>query len=490
MVKKHFLTIIVCLYSTLFLPQESDARLNSLTAGITTGYDITDTTYDNGDISEGTIPPQNKRISKLSIGPIIIIKSSSSMDELSIDYRPSYAYDTENSTSDMDHNFSLSGYRNLSKELRLDVNEKFIYSDDPNLIVDNSSSDYNKERKRYWTNTVTIKPTYTYDTKSFFGGSYTYRLLRNDDTGIGGYEDYDKHTADLFLTHRFDSSWNIEGDVAYTRGLFNPPEQAVVDQVVSGITAGTTSTVDADNFSNDLSEYHANAIVNWVVSPSQTLQTRYKFSASNYEAILRNDSILHNVSFGVEYQYSKQLSVSLGGGPSYEKTDSYNANWNYNAYFDFNYSLSQRTAFSVSAEKGYEYDNFSSNNNQLGRDQGLTEFLDWQLNFSHKLLKNLDLSLFASYRDEQQESIVQGITTVIGNEINLQGSTSEERRQLTVFDRDIYRGGVTIKYVFMEYWTTALNYTYRKQDSEQINDSYDENRAYLTLAVQNELFRW
>ena len=264
----------------------------------------------------------------------------------------------------------------------------------------------------------------------------------------------------------------------------------MVEAGLESVTEGSTANTDTSDLSNDLSEYRANAIVNWIFTPSKTLQTKYSFSASNYEAILRNDSILHNLSFGAQYQYSKLLSFGLGGGPSYEKTDSYDANWNYNAYFNLNYTLSKRTSFSASAEKSYEQDNFSSNNNQLGRDQGLTEFVDWQLNFSHKLLKDLDLSLFASYRDERQENIVHGIVTVVEEGTDLQETDRDDRRELSVFDRDIYRAGLTLTYRFMQHWSTAFNYTYRRQDSERINDSYDENRAYLTLSVQNEIFRW
>jgi len=494
MLKSHPILYTTVFLSSLMLSSASHARLNVFTAGITTGADYSETNYDKDQIDEEVIgSSKNRRSTKLTIGPILILESSSSIDKLTINYRPEYAYDIEDSKSEIDHNLSLSGYRNVSKELRFDLSENFIYSDDPDLVADDSSSDYNKGRKRYWSNTFNLKSTYTYDSESFFGGGYTFRVLRNEDTGIGGYENYDKHTADLFLTHHFNSSWNIASSVSYTRGLFDPPEQASIDRVESGLEAiaeGSTSSLDSGDLSNDLSEYRVSADVNWVFTPAKTLQTKYTFSASNYEAILRNDSILHNLSLGAQYQYSKRLSFSFGGGPSYEKTDTYDANWNYNAYFNVKYSISKRTSFSASAEKSYEQDNFSSNNNQFGRDQGLTEFINWQLDFSHKLLKDLDLSLYASYRDERQENIVHGIVTAIDEEVDLEGTNREDRRELSVFDRDIYRAGITFKYSFIQYWNAALNYSYRRQNSERINDSYDENRAYLTLSVQNEIFRW
>ncbi len=486
-----FTTVFV---SALLMHSTTHARVNIFTAGIVTGVDYSETNYDKDTIDdEVVVDSANHRSKKLTIGPILTLESSSSIDKFIINYRPGYAYDIEGSTSDINHNLAVSGYRNLSKELRFDLSESFIYSDDPDLVTDDNSSDYNKGRKRYWTNDLNIKSTYTYDSESFLGGGYTFRILRNDDTGVGGYENYDKHTADLFLTHRFNSSWNIASSLSYTLGLFDPPDQKVVDRIESGLEAvaeNSTAAIESDDLSNDLSEYRANATVNWIFTPVKTLQIKYNFSASNYDAILRNDSILHNLSFGAQYQHSKRLSFSIGGGPSYEKTDTYDANWNYNAYFTCKYSISKRTSVSASAEKGYEQDNFSTNNNQYGRDQGLTEFTDWQLDFSHKLLKNMDLSLYTSYRNERQENIVHGIVTVLDEGTDLQETDREDRRELSIFERDIYRAGVSLNYSFMQYWKAALNYSHRRQNSERINDSYDENRAYLTLSVQNEIFRW
>ncbi len=486
-----FTTVFI---SAFLMPSTTLARLNTLTAGIVTGVDYSETNYDKDETDDKTVVGSaNSRSKKLSVGPILILESSSSIDRLTINYRPDYTCDLEGSTSDTDHNLSVSGYRKLSKELRFDLSEKFIYSDDPDLVTDANSSDYNKGRKRYWTNNFNLKSTYTYNTESFLGGGYTYRILRNDDTGIGGYEDYDKHTANFFLTHQFNSSWNIDSSFSYTLGLFDPPDQEVVDTIEAGletVAEGSTAVIDSDNLSNDLSEYRANAIVNWFFTSAGTLQIKYSFSASNYDAILRNDSILHNFSLGAQYQHSKRLSFNIGGGPSYEKTDTYDANWNYNAYFTFKYSISKRTSFSASAEKGYEQNNFSTNNNQYGRDQGLTEFTDWKLDFSHKLLKNLDLTLYTSYRNERQENIVHGIVTVINEETDLRETDREDQRELTIFERDIYRAGASFKYSFMQYWKAALHYNFRRQNSERINDSYDENRAYVTLSVQNEIFRW
>ena len=492
MLQQTFASILAFTLLSTFAPPTALARQNTFTAGVSTGYDYSETMYDRDELDE-TLPSPNRRNKKLSIGPILIIDSKSSIDAISLDYRPSFVYDAEGKSHDMDHLFLLSGHRSLSKELFLEVSDRFVYSDDPELVEEDPGDDYNRGRKRYWTNTFNVKATYTYGGNSSFGGGYNYHILRNDDTGVGGYENYDKHTGDLFVSHRFNASWNMEGGVSYTKGLFDPPEQEVVDRVDSAISSASNSPeqdIDNSTLSNDLSEYNANATLNWVYAPAKTMEVRYYISATDYEAVLQNDSILHNLSLGANYRLSNHFSFAFGGGPSYEKTEGYKANWNYNAYLNVDYALSKRSTVSASAEKGYEQDNFSTDNTRLGRDQGLTEFTDYRLDLSYQLLKDLNLKLFVSYRDERQENIVHGLVTVADEDIDLTTTDREDRRELSSFDRDIYRGGLTLTYTFMRYWTTTLHYSFRRQNSERFNDSFDENRAYLTLSVQNDFFRW
>lgn len=491
MIKSPF-ALVLMLPATLCLTQPAQARLNTLTGGVTTGYDYNETIYKKGS-NDTDIPTEDTYLKKFSIGPLFIYETSSSIDQLTISYAPSYTYDVENSHNDVDHNFSLSGHRNFSRELRFDLSDSLIYSDDPDLIETANTSDYNKGRRRYYTNTFNINSTYTYDTESSFGGGYSYNILRNEDTGPGGYEDYDRHIADISLQHHINASWNIGATASYTLGLFDPPEQIITETVageLESIYPDITDGTDTRNLSNDLSEYRAGATLNWLFSQRETFLVSYDYSGTVYDAALRNNTDIHNLTFGARYQYNTRLSFGFGGGPSYEKTETFDSNIDYNAHVNLDYKISEHSTLSAKAEKGYDQENFSSNNNALGRDQGLTEFWEWQLNLSHQLLKDLTASLFVSYRDENQENIIQGVVTGLENDTALLTTDRETLRDASVFNRDIYTAGGSLSYSFLQWWTTSLHYTYRKQDSEQINDSYDEHRLYLTLSVQKELFRW
>ncbi len=112
------------------------------------------------------------------------------------------------------------------------------------------------------------------------------------------------------------------------------------------------------------------------------------------------------------------------------------------------------------------------------------------MDLSHQFLRDLQGNLFVSYRDEKQGNFLYGIATGVENEADLQATDRETFREESIFSRDIYVAGGSLSYSFMQHWSIALSYTYRKQDSEQLNDSYDEHSLYLTLTVQKELLRW
>lgn len=465
-----------------FLSSTVQARLNSFTSGITTGYSYTETQYDE----------RNRINSKFSVGPLFTLQSSSSLDQIIVKYNPTYNFNPEEKTSYFEHDAYLGCYREFTRRLRFDLSDSFIASDDPDLIETDDISDYNNSHKRYWTNRFNIKGRYMYDRESLFGGGYTYDILRNKDTGFDGYEDYDKHVADVFLQHRINASWKMAATASYTRGIFDPPDQEIADGVITGLDAlsdGITNDVDS-NISNDLSEYHASASLYWLASSTKTLHATYSYSASNYDAFVRHDTTLHNLTFGAEYKYSPLLAFALGGGPSYKKTESFDENWDYNAFFNFSYQLAKRSIFAGSISKGYDQENFSYNNTNYGRNQGLTEFWEYRLDFTQQLWKDLILTLFVAYHDEKQENVLDGVLNSVEGDIDLQSADNETFSEDSVFNTDAYVAGGSLSYAFMEYWKTALSYSYRKQDSEIINDCYEEHQVYLTLSVQKEIIRW
>ncbi len=484
-----FLLIAV---SLLLLSTPLQARQNILGGGIVTGIDFSDTQYRGEELTENS---SSKDVSKqkLSIGPILNFSSKSRTDSLTIRYNPSYAYDLKLSDSNWEHDFSLLAGRTLSKTFSVSLKEKFLYTDDPNLIDAGNSQSYQGDRRRYWTNNLSVTTTYNYGQERTVATGYHNSMLRNDYTGVGGYEDYDRHMVDLSLHHRFSTFWSMSLTTSYTRGLFDPPDPLVVETLSDGLetlSPGITESGDTRNLSDDLSEYRADMSLKHLFSRQKSILLQYDFSRTAYDAILRNDTDLHNLSIAVDYQYTKRLALSFGGGPSYEDTETYAPNWNYNAHLGLKYELTRQSQLSTDIKKGYEQENFSFNNTTYGRDQGLTEFWDVNLVLLHNLLRNLRARFFISYRDESQENLLYGVSSVTETDTAIQDTDRETLRKESIFSRDIYQTGARLRYTFRRFWTATVSYSYRKQDSELINDSYDEHRVYLTLAVEKEFLRW
>ena len=472
-------------FSVFLITATVEARLNTITGGITTGYDYDKTNYERDAAESSPLLNQETSQQQLSIGPLFIFETTSSTDGLTISYNPSYVYDFEDSQSDVDQSFSITAFRDFTRKLRIELGESFIYSDDPELLDAEISSDFNSGRRRYWTNNFNINSTYTYDTGSSFGAGYSFDILRNDDTGPGGYEDYDRHIVDLSLQHQINAAWNFSLFTNYTRGLFDLPEP-----ILEEISPSITGTVTAEELSNDLSEYQFGSAINWILSSRKTLFVSYDFSVTDYDAILRDDTYLHNLTFGAQYQHTRRLSFELGAGPSYEKTETFDPNWGYNGHFNLNYDFAQYTSISAGVEKGYDQENFSANNNLLGRDSGLTEFWNFNVDISHQINADLTATLFGSYRDEKRENILHGFVNAIETDAALAPTDRETFREESRFTRKIYEAGGSLSYTFLQWYTASVSYTYRDQDSEHLNDSYDEHRFFLTLAFQKELLRW
>lgn len=491
--RKQTLILFLIPFSTILLSHSVLARLNTITGGMTTSYDYDKTEYDREGGVENALSGEDDLTQQLSIGPLLIFETTSSIDGLSVSFNPSFVYDLEDSQSDIDQNFNLAAYRDFTRRLRIELNDDFIYSDDPQLLEDETSTNVNRGRRRYWTNDINLNTTYTYNTGSSVGAGYTYETLRNDDTGPGGYEDYDRHIADLSLQHRINTGWNFSLFTSYTRGLFDPPEPKRVERsetIFEEISPGITANVNTEQLSNDLTEYELGGTVNWIYSSRKTFFLSYNFSATNYDAILLFNTDLHNLTLGAQYQYTRRLSFDIGAGPSYEKTETFDPNWHYNCYFNLNYDIAERTSFSAGVETGYDQENFSANDNALNRDQGLTEFWNYNIDLSHEITNDLVATLFASYRDENQENILNGFENALETNESIASINRETFRDESTLSRKTYEAGGSLAYTFLQWYTASLRYTYSTQDSEIINDSYDEHRIYLTLSFQKELLRW
>jgi hypothetical protein len=456
------------------------ARQTMVTGAIGTGVDVRDRTYDRNRSDNSDDDQQ-----KIYISPTITLSSQGVYDQFSLQYTPSLNYDFIDDQNSVDHHLSLTAQRRLTSRWSMNLSNQYTYSDDPdsfststNTIEGGQSTDSGETSdtgsqdtlsrdqagRKYWTNAASIRTSYALFEKTSLSGGYTYSVLRND-TGSDGssYDEYDKHSFFSNLTHGFNAHWRSSLGVNYTRGLYDePPTDSAAD---------TTSN-------QDLNQYGLNAGVDYVQSIQDFFPLQYNLSETKYDGDTRNDTQSQQWSLGWNHSFDPQTSFSVGGGPSYAKTEGLDGQWGYNAYVTFTQQFQHATC-SLQLDKRYETNNFSGT-----EESGLSDTYNARANLSYQYTQNLGFDLFGRYSQQSQidpQGEYRDAVTGIATETQTGDST---------YDKDIYEAGIGLRYAFGRWYTAGLKYSYYVSDGQLDSDQYDEHRIMLSLSASKELWRW
>lgn len=451
---------------------------------------------------------EDREVRRVMFSPYVRFVSTSERDEIKLYYALGFNYDQDDYETETDHDFLLTAHRYLNRAWMVQLTDHFVYSDDPTRIEDKpdavdpeappleqtavateDQSQLSNEpgRRRYKTNQLSILSEYTYRLGSMFGLGYSWDILRNEDTGIGGWEDFDRHDVMASLSYQFNPRWILDFTGHYIKGEYDPPDQEVVDAVdqsVSGLGIGVDSILESAQFSNDLQEYRVDLGLESNTFPRDPLSLFYGFVGTDFDEPLRDDSVLHQLTLSWGHELSPRMRFGLGGGPSYEKATRQDANWDYNAHADWSYNL-QHSYFGFAMDKGYDQSNFTGTNQR-----GLVDYLLFSGNAGHTFTANLSGSLFLSYRDENREEPARALAAVLDSEDPLQTFKQEDLQELAQYNTQLYIAGVDLSYGFLRYFTATAAYTFSHQDSDRIGDDYDDHRLFFSLSVEKELFRW
>ncbi len=476
--------------------QQEEGRLQAEQRESTAELLVQDAVYDDQDIR------------RVILSPYVRFTSTGEVDEIELYYAPGFSYDQDDYDTETDQALSVTAYRYFEQEWMVQLSDNFIYSDDSTLTEDRPDpedpeappleqatvaredrSQLSNEpgRRRYKTNELSMLSEYTYRPGSVFGLGYTWNILRNEYTGIGGWEDYDRHDFMSSLSYQFNPRWILDFTGHYIKGDYDPPDEDVVEAVgeaVSGLGIDIDPTVDSTLLSNDLQEYRVDMGLVSNIFPHDPLLLTYGFIGTDYEQPLREDSVIHELTLSWEHELGPRMRFALGGGPSYEKTTNQDANWDYNAHGDWSYDL-LHTYFGLAFEKGYDQSNFSGTHQR-----GFIDYWLFSGNIAHDFTPNLRTSFLVSYRDENREEPARALAAVLDSEDPLQTLEEQDLQELAQYNTRLYTAGVDCSYTFLRYFTASATYTFSHQDSDRIGDDYDDHRVFLTISMEKELFRW
>ncbi|PID71979.1 MAG: hypothetical protein CSB34_04855 [Desulfobulbus propionicus] len=448
---------------------QSHARVTTLSGGVTTSYNVYDREYAN-DVDDAGLPTDDDGddYSRIVVSPSISIVSEGIKDTVDFSYTPSLpVIDLDNNDSDNDigHHLTLGYNRALTNRWNITLSNAFVYTDDhqsqaplidsetgqitstqpgENAVTGDRLSDVSSRRSRT-TNTFRIGTTYTYQEASNVAVHYAWTLLRNDDDVSGSTnQDYDRHAFDASVNHRFNQKWSITGSLGYTIGLFD----------------------DSGSTSDDVDEFRANIGAHYNLNRQHTLTTIYNYSGTDYEAAARRDREIHDITLGWQWSISPRLNFSIGGGPTYSKTDGEEGTWDSNGNLVLNYQL-QRGSLSLSASGGQHVQNYTGTNERRS-----SEFWQIQARCNYSLFERVSLTGYATYDNSDAEEAG-----------SMAGST------ITVNTKR-YGGGLGLSYMFHPDWSATLSYDYTKQESDDAGDEYDDHAVTVGLSYKADFLRW
>jgi hypothetical protein len=520
MVSPNCTAIIFILLTAFCWNSSAYSRQNIVIGEISTGYDFVERKYDDND-TEVTAETTGLSLNDADDGdtrrwlitPRIRFSSQGINDLLEFTYAPSLYYDEIDSDNNMGHDLNLSAEKLLTRNWSLHLSDTYYYGDDSIEDEALSSSDIipgtdtedeqtvgaeqtdstsqslseQNERNEYWRNTLNIGTDYTYTQDSVVGFDYIFEALRNISDDDDGYQDYDRHETTGQLSYRFNRSWQMETEVGYVKGIYEPTEvtyiqpeivQVPVEDEVDEIEyeEQTVYNQSTEEYSDDLDEYQFLFRMNYDWRTHDRLFSLYSYDATDYESTLREDAAIHEISLGWSHDFSRAVSITLSGGPSFVTYEESSTDTGYNAQAGLIWNL-QHSALTANSSYGYDFDNFD------GDRTGLSQTWRSELGYSYQFSQTLSLSFSSSYERSDNEEPIS--TTVL---LDLEGEDTANN-DVSKYTEESYDAGLTLSYNFQRWYTVSASYRYADYQSENDLD-YDEHRVYLTLSASKELFRW
>ena len=457
--------------------RQGTAAVVKAATGLSLGYEWYERKYDtetsSGQEDQGTITTTTEDLtntlddsySRMRITPLIDIERITARDSLKLQYKPSYRYDLQTYDHDIDHRLQVSLSRYITQNWQFNLNDDLLVSDiveerEEEEIADTDSLSDNDGRRQYLKNVFTLSSSYTYWEESTLAFYYTYTLLENlEDDFSESYQNYDKHSFLLSAIHRFDSNWKVSLSSGYVRGLFDEQEQSI--------------TAEVKEIEDDLEELRLAVTLHNYMVLHQPLGLSYRFYGVDFDDPLKSSSVINDFTVDWQWNYSKRMTISLGAGPSYAKTDGQDGEWGYNGTFGFQYNL-EGGHLRLSGDRGYARQNFSGTD-----ENGLQEYWQLRADVQYQVFQDIALSAHASYRNEDQERIVDYLFS--------DDTSTESEYLLSDFNREMSRIGVALNYSFLQWYSLEFSYNFTHQTSERENESYEEHRFFVTLNFSKDI---
>jgi len=382
-------------------------------------------------------------LKQLSVRPTLTYTTETGRDKVTISIGPAITYDFVTDDYDtLDQAYSINAHRFVTRHWKLGFTDNYRRSNDASQLADSSTpltDEYG--RRAYWSNLARVFSNHQYGRGREWNVAYQYDVLRNDDTGPDGFEDYDRYALTFSVDHKMNNAWSFSLTTDYIKGFFDPPE--------------------GQEDRNDLTEYRAMANLLLTTNSHISHYISCEYTGDRYDSPQQLDMNLFNFTAGGLLQPASQLTFDYGVGLSYEKSVSFAGRWGGNGFVNTSYSLKQ-TTLRGGIRRGYETQNFNGTD-----EHGLIAYWQYDIGVSHALSRNLSGDLTLSLRDEDGEQAMRTVQ----------------------YNKKTYTAAAGLTYEFWTDYSSGIRYTYTHFQSDLSGD-YDDHRLFFNFSVHKELLKW
>ena len=365
---------------------------------------------------------------------------------VSLSYDPGYVfYNRFNEFDGWRHNASLTGWKQIARNTRLELEDAFLYTDDPSpdgevisefteepIIA--SDTTIRQNRETYYTNTAGIRLNHQFGASDALDLGYAYSILRNDDPS---YVDNDTHTPSIGLTYWFLPEWRIEADAHYTTAQFS--------------SAADVPTADD---SDDLSEWYGSARMVKRFTRHFEGFVQYAHTSIDYKGDTE-DYQVYDSSIGMNYTMAEELALSLRAGYFIQDLEESEDEDGIviDGLLDKTWTF-RRGSIYLAGSSGYDANYGGAEN------LGFSLYYQAESRVEYGFTRQFTGDIYASYRRNKYTDPVE-----------------EDRiDKITV-------AGAGLEYQARRWASLRLDYSYRTVDSTDITNEYDENRVLFTVTL-------
>jgi hypothetical protein len=373
---------------------------------------------------------------------------------LEVSYDPAYTkYQDFHENDTWRQDAKLHGWSDLGKRTRFEASDSFLRTEDPlgdedilalrdNDVVQEGDTTTRKGRRTYYRNTARARLSHQFGKDDSVYAGFTYGLLRNDNSQE---EDNDHYSPSIGLNYWFGPKFGFQSNATYTKADFDQDSDFIGEP-----------SVDFQNYAGSI-RFIGRTGERFSVF-AQHNQIYRDFDDNDFDS---NDYMVYAPSVGLTYVVEKGLNLRLGLGYFYQDVDNGDDNQGVfgNSQIDKIWDF-QRGSITLTALTGLDQNNFGAEN------IGLERFAGVQGTALYKFTRTVSWDINGSYR----------YSDAVGNaDQNANDDSGKNVHR--------YRVGSGFTIEPLQWMAIRLGYTFRKLNSDNEADEYDEHRGLLKITL-------